>query len=60
MAVGALRIELHVPEAQSLKDRRAVLLHLKATLRNRFKIAQGNPRPLGRAGCAPGAILASP
>lgn len=39
MIVGLLRIEVHVPDAQSLKDKRSVLKSLKDQLRGRFNIA---------------------
>ncbi len=39
MVVGVLRIELHVPNAQSLKDKRSVIKSLKDQLRGRFNVA---------------------
>lgn len=39
MVIGALHIEVHVPQTQSLKDRRSVLKSLKDQLRGRFNIA---------------------
>jgi len=39
MTVGVLRVVLHVPAAQSLKDRRSVVKRLKDQLRGRFNIA---------------------
>ena len=39
MVIGALHVEVHVPEAQSLKDRRSALKSLKDQLRGRFNIA---------------------
>ncbi len=39
MIVGIARIELHVPEAQSLKDKRSVIKSLKERARGRFNIA---------------------
>jgi len=39
MVIGALHVDVHVPAAQSLKDRRAVLRSLKDQLRGRFNIA---------------------
>jgi uncharacterized protein YlxP (DUF503 family) len=39
MTVGLLQVELHVPDAQSLKDKRSVVKSLKDQLRGRFNIA---------------------
>lgn len=39
MIIGILLLDLHVPNAHSLKDRRSVLTSLKGQLRNRFNIA---------------------
>ncbi len=39
MVVGLLQVEVHLPHAQSLKDKRAVLRSLKDQLRGRFNIA---------------------
>jgi uncharacterized protein YlxP (DUF503 family) len=39
MVVGVLRLEVHIPAAQSLKDKRAVLRRVKDQLRGRFNIA---------------------
>jgi hypothetical protein len=39
MAVGLLILELHVPDAQSLKDKRQVLRSLKDRLRERYNVA---------------------
>lgn len=39
MVVGLLQVEMHVPNAQSLKDKRAVLKRLKDQLRGRFNVA---------------------
>ena len=39
MVVGLLQVEVHLPYAQSLKDKRAVLRSLKDQLRGRFNIA---------------------
>ena len=39
MAVGLLILELHIPEAQSLKDKRHVLRSLKDKLREKFNVA---------------------
>ena len=39
MPVGLLTLELHLPEAQSLKDKRQVLRSLKDRLRQHFNVA---------------------
>src|SRR5208337_2504347 len=39
MPVGLLTLELHIAEAQSLKDKRQVLRSLKDRLRARFNVA---------------------
>ena len=39
MVIGALHVEVHVPEARSLKDRRSALKSLKDQLRGRFNVA---------------------
>ena len=39
MIVGVLQVEVHLPAAQSLKDKRSVLKSLKDQLRGRFNIA---------------------
>jgi len=39
MAVGLLTLELHLTEAQSLKDKRQVLRSLKDRLRQHFNVA---------------------
>ncbi|MBI3311919.1 MAG: DUF503 domain-containing protein [Candidatus Omnitrophica bacterium] len=39
MVVGVLRVELHLPMAMSLKDKRSVVKSLKDQLRGRFNIA---------------------
>ncbi len=39
MPVGLLTLELHLPEAQSLKDKRQVLRSLKDRLRGKFNVA---------------------
>jgi len=39
MAVGLLTLELHLTEAQSLKDKRQVLRSLKDRLRQNFNVA---------------------
>lgn len=39
MVVAVLRVDVHLPRAQSLKDKRSVLKSLKDQLRGRFNIA---------------------
>lgn len=39
MPVGLLTLELHIPGAQSLKDKRQVLRSLKDKLRRQFNVA---------------------
>ncbi len=39
MPVGALTLEIHLPYAHSLKEKRAVLLKIKGRLRARFNVA---------------------
>ncbi len=39
MIVGLCTVELHIPDAQSLKGKRQVLQSLKTRLRNRFNIS---------------------
>ena len=39
MVVGVLRVDLHIPDALSLKDKRSVLKSLKDQLRGRFNIS---------------------
>jgi hypothetical protein len=39
MPVGLLTLELHIPDAQSLKEKRQVLRSLKDKLRRKFNIA---------------------
>jgi uncharacterized protein len=39
MPVGLLTLELHLPEARSLKDKRQVLRSLKDRLRRHFNVA---------------------
>ena len=39
MLVGLLTLELHIPDAQSLKDKRQVLRSLKDKLRRDFNVA---------------------
>jgi len=39
MTVGILRIEVHIPRAHSLKDKRSTLNSLKGQLRGRFNVS---------------------
>ena len=39
MAIGLLTLEIHIPDARSLKDKRQVLRSLKERLRGRFNVA---------------------
>ena len=39
MVVGLLKVDVHLPAAQSLKDKRSVLKSLKDQLRGRFNVA---------------------
>jgi uncharacterized protein YlxP (DUF503 family) len=39
MIVGLCTVELHFPEAQSLKNKRKILVSLKTRLQNRFNIS---------------------
>jgi uncharacterized protein YlxP (DUF503 family) len=39
MFVGACRVTLHIPNSQSLKDKRQVVRSLLARLRNQFEVA---------------------
>ena len=39
MVVGLLHVELHVPGARSLKDKRSVVKSLRDQLRGRFNVA---------------------
>lgn len=39
MPVGLLTLELHIPDAQSLKDKRQILRSLKDKLRGQFNVA---------------------
>jgi uncharacterized protein YlxP (DUF503 family) len=39
MSIGLLTLEIHIPEAHSLKDKRQVLRSLKDRLRGRFNVA---------------------
>ena len=39
MPIGLLTLEIHIPDARSLKDKRQVLRSLKDRLRSRFNVA---------------------
>lgn len=39
MPIGLLTLEIHIPDARSLKDKRQVLRSLKDRLRGRFNVA---------------------
>lgn len=39
MPIGLLTLEIHIPDAHSLKDKRQVLRSLKDRLRRRFNVA---------------------
>lgn len=39
MPVGAFHVEIHLPEAHSLKEKRAVIRGLKDRLRSRFNVS---------------------
>lgn len=39
MHIGLLRVSLHLPTAQSLKDKRRELLHLREKIKNRFNVS---------------------
>jgi len=39
MPIGLLTLEIHIPDARSLKDKRQVLRSLKDTLRAHFNVA---------------------
>ncbi len=45
MVVGVLRVELHLPLAESLKDKRSVLKSLKDQLHGRFNVAVAELEP---------------
>jgi len=45
MVVGLLRLELHVPEAQSLKEKRSVVKSLKEQMRGTFNVSVAEVEP---------------
>ena len=44
MIVGVLTVELTVPDARSLKDKRRVVLGIKQKLRNKFNVSVAETR----------------
>lgn len=45
MVVGLLRVELHLPDAQTLKDKRSILNSLKDRLRDQFNVSVADVDP---------------
>ena len=45
MVIGVLTMELDIPAAQSLKDKRAVLNRIKARTRNKFNVSIAEVEP---------------
>ena len=45
MTVGLLQVEVHLPLAQSLKDKRSVLKSLRDQLRGRFNVSVAEVEP---------------
>jgi uncharacterized protein YlxP (DUF503 family) len=45
MVVGVLQAEVHIPNAQSLKDKRSVMKSLRDQLRGRFNVAVAEVEP---------------
>ena len=45
MVVGLLRVEVHIPAALSLKDKRSVIKSMKEQLRGRFNISAAEVDP---------------
>ena len=45
MTVGILRIEVHIPKAHTLKEKRSVLNSLKDQLRGRFNVSVADVDP---------------
>ncbi len=39
MVIGLCTVELHIPDGQSLKDKRQVLLSLKTRVRDKFNVS---------------------
>jgi len=54
MPIGLLTLEIHIPDARTLKDKRQVLRSLKDRLRSRFNVAIAeldHQDKIGRASC---------
>lgn len=49
MATGTLRVDLHLPQAVTLKDKRAVVRHLVEGAQSRYRVAAAEVGGLGRA-----------
>lgn len=45
MVIGVLQAEVHIPHAQSLKDKRSVIKSLRDQLRGRFNVAAAEVEP---------------
>ena len=45
MVVGLLRVEVHIPAARSLKDKRSVMKSLKDQVRGRFNVSASEVEP---------------
>ena len=45
MIIGSLRVELHLQDSHSLKDRRSALNSLKERLRGKFNVAVAEVEP---------------
>ncbi len=45
MVIGILHVDVHLPEAHSLKDKRSVIKSLRDQLRGRFNIAVAESEP---------------
>ncbi len=52
MTIGVLQLDLRIPEARSLKDRRRVVKSLKDQLRNRYNCSVAELDPKDRWGRA--------
>ncbi len=47
MILGVLRLMIEIPEAESLKDKRSVVLSLKSRIESRFKVSIAEVGSLG-------------